>query len=176
LPLALYFPESSLTQARCREAGEQLRRSFFSGTGILLSHEARKRYFRLLTALRGAATAKALDVPTLDDYLHWVSADQVEQYRNVLDLGDPDDGLVRNWNFGETTERSRPVLYDLLRDKESPHREALGRHQRLTSLPPEERQTAAAALLFRDYILLQLLTSRLRTALGDDLRGRRRPA
>jgi hypothetical protein len=173
-PLALYFPETMLTKLLCKEAGERLRASYFSGIGIYLSEEARDRYFRLVEALTRAAAADVIDVPATEDYPHWVNESRIDEYRELLNLSltPVSKGLIAAWRFGQTTERGREILYRVLRS-EPVADEDLAPHSEIASAT--HSQTAAAAHLFRDFVLLQLVSSRLRTALAADLGGRHRP-
>jgi len=160
--LALYFPESPVTPATCKAAGDALRTCFFGGAGILISKDSRDRYFTLIEALALAANAtSALDVPNVDDYGEWVNESMIDRYRKHLDLDDPgrDRKRVRDWKFGAAKEM-RADLEDWLRQRKALNEEAVRR----------------IADLFRDFVLLQTLASRLRTALTADIGGRRRPA
>jgi hypothetical protein len=173
-PLALYFPETTLTKLLCKEAGEQLRACYFSGIGVYLSEEARNSYFRLVEALTRAADADAIDVPALNDYPQWVSGSRIDEYRKLLNLSlkHASKEIIAAWRFGQTTERGRPILYRVLRS-EPVAEEDLAPHSGIAGAA--HPKTAAAAHLFRDFVLLQLVSSRLRTALADDLGGRHRP-
>lgn len=192
--LALYFPRSPMNQRTCRIAGEMLRKCYFSGTGILLSKQARARYMVLLSAISRAAAAQYLDVPEADEYADKVSDHKVECYRRSLDLTRPKrfydrlfpsnlleerrlDIRLRNeagrWAFGRSTRTSQQAIQ-------------CGEHR---IDPSEDRSNNTSsggaqgsadnidgsARAFRDYVFLQFLTSRLRSALADDIGGRRRP-
>lgn len=173
--LALYFPEATLTKDLCQRAGTLLRTCYYSGLGILVSKETRDQYFRLVEALTRAAVADAIDVPALDDYSRWVSESRIEDYRKLLRIEDVDKVIIVNWRFGQTTERGRSVLYKVLK-AEPVASEELNLHPEVTTAGQDQIKNAAAAQLFRDFVLLQKVASQLRSVLAQDLRGRRRPA
>lgn len=182
-PLALYFPTCVLSPAKCKEVGDKLRACYFSGTGVLLSEDARDRYFTLAQALTSAAVAKEIDVPSLDDYPQWISKEQIDEYRVLLGLQGENEELndealracVEGWCYGKTAAAGWQGLRMFLRERQ-------GNSSNLPCAPEVElvkkgkQRPYAAALLFQDFVLLQTLTSRLRTALTEDIRGRRRPA
>lgn len=163
--LALYFPHEALGPAGCRDAGHKLRAGYFSGAGVLLSNETRDRYFLLMQALTRAATADALDAPALDDYPAWIGTGRVDRYRAALERlhGSSLDAQAADWRFGKLA---------LASSAEERGRLATRLH---SADEPAERRDEAAALLFQDFVLLQTLSSRLRTALTEDVRSRRRP-
>jgi hypothetical protein len=79
----------------------------------------------------------------------------MEEYREELGLsldqewGEQTKGNVESWAFGKLSEEEREKA--------------------------EERTNAAQAYAFKDYVLLQTLSSRLRSALAEDIASRRRP-
>jgi hypothetical protein len=174
-PLALYFPEAALTKDLCKRAGTQLRTCYFSGIGIFVSKETRDWYFSLAEALTRAAVADAIDVPALDDYSKWVSESRIDEYRQLLRLEEVDKEIIVDWRFGQTTQRGRSVLYKVLKS-EPVTSEELDLHPEVARAREDQLKNIAAAQLFRDFVLLQNVASRLRSALAKDLGGRRRPA
>ena len=139
--MALYFPSVGVSPTSCREAGESLRATYFTGAGILLSRESRDQYFLFVRALTRAAAAERLAVPrTTADYRSWISEPSLNMYRSDLKLNDPTRAIIDDWEFGVAAP-----------DDATPSRR------------------------FRDFVLLQKLASSLRTALSNDIRGRRRP-
>ena len=151
-PMALYFPRLFVSPATCRATGEALRAAYFDQAGILMSEDARDRYFELVAALTRAADAPRLAAPsTRSHYAEWITQKKVDDYRRHLTL-DPADGAAvgraaDEWRFG--TAPGDP--------------------------PASGARPKDVAEAFRDFVVLQLLTSRLRTALTLDIRGRRRP-
>jgi hypothetical protein len=173
--LAVYFPDYtlpsmkaapvSLTPDHCAAMGRNLSKWYFEDGGLLLSKEARDCYFALARALTGAADAPALAVPIFPDDAKMISDLKMDDYRRQLNLltvkeakkGKPkqsvvngfDLALVDSWTFGPA-----PLL------------------------APSGPQDAGAPSpnRFRDYVRLQLVSSRLRSTLAEDLRSRRRPS
>ena len=165
--LALHFPEHFVDQDVCARAGRLLRHEFFGLTGTLLTDAARRRYMALSHALTQAARAERLNVPSSDDdYARWVSDAQLVMYRRILRLTVGPDGkeldakaeMVRcaGHRFGELLDAAQRQL---LAGEPNPDEPG-----------PADR---AAAELFRDFVVLQFASSRLRTELGRDISGRR---
>lgn len=173
--LALYFQPGAFAAKACRESGEKLRTCYFSGTGILISEESRDCYFRLMEALTLAADAEFLDMPAITDYRPWISEQLIGEYRHALGLEVVSAQVIASWSFGQTAARGRQILYRLL-NSETILVADLDRHPEIASAEEGRRRQVAAAHLFRDFVLLQFASSQLRTALAEDLRGRRRPA
>lgn len=191
--LALYFPHSPIDQRACSVAGEKLRKCYFSGTGILLSKRARARYMVLLTAISRAAAADSLDVPGPRDYPNRISDHSVVRYRTLLHVTRPkrlydrflptylleDRRLDRrlpqkaaSWRFGRSAETSQQALQrGEQRSSSSADRPNDTSRDDVGGVVDDIEDSAA----FRDYVFLQYLTSRLRSALADDIGGRRRP-
>ena len=149
--LALYFPnenrlgDGTLTPADCSIIGREMSDWYFGGGGLLLSTQARDSYFRLARALTRATSAKTLCVPKFPDDAKDVSKEKVDDYRKTL-------GIRAPIKVGYIDEwRFGPLALQSDPEESKPHR------------------------VFKDYLLLQALSSDLRTKLTQDLRSRRRP-
>ncbi|MGY8662269.1 hypothetical protein Q3C01_07860 [Bradyrhizobium sp. UFLA05-109] len=154
-PLAIYFPNlafptsanaGSLDPQTCETIGRAISKWYF-GSGLLLSVESRDAYLRLARALTLASCAEKLYVPLFPRDAKEISAKSVDDYRALLDIEEPDDETIEEWEFGNapTTPAGKKILE--LDDYK-----------------------------FKDYVFLQTLSSRLRTLLAEDIRSRRRPA
>jgi hypothetical protein len=143
--LALYFPQNMVSKEECKQAGNKLRTSYLGGTGILLSKQARDKYFMLADTLTRASKAQKLNVPKIEDYPEWISQSKIKQYSKKLHVYQPKATHVRTWEFGKIPQKMSDKAVDQAAEK------------------------------FRDFVLLQVLASRLRTELTKDLGGRRRP-
>lgn len=154
--LALYFPEfvyssASLSPDDCRAMGRQMSRWYFDGGGLLLSVPARDAYFTLARALTRASFATELRVPNFRQDALLISREKMDEYCETL--GDEfasalDD--VDAWSFIDAAPET------------------------LEKQTPSASASTANVERFKDYVFLQHLSSRLRTALADDLRSRRR--
>jgi len=149
-PLALYFPEvgsSPLSPAICGAIGRSMSQWYFDKGGLLLSTGSRDAYFRLARALTLASYAEALAVPNTPEQLLLLSKEKIADYRKEL--------RTKGYDLdGKQLETG---------DKQWKFGEATA-------------AAAGPAESFRDFVFLQGLSSELRTALSEDLRGRRRPA
>lgn len=154
-PLAIYFPDlaspisantKSLDAHKCGVIGRAISKWYYQ-SGLLLSIEARDACFRLARALTLASCARDLYVPRFPDDAKEISAESVNDYRRLLGIVDPNDETVEKWEFGK------------------PPTAPIGK----TELERDDYK-------FKDYVFLQTLSSRLRTALSEDLRSRRRLA
>jgi hypothetical protein len=151
-PLAIYFPDltsstnmKSLDPHTCGAIGCAISKWYFK-SGLLLSGEARDAYFRLARALTLASCAEKLYVPHFPDDAKGISAEKVDQYRDLLGIKEPNDETIEKWEFG------------------NPPTASVG-----------EEKLEFEGYRFKDYVLLQTLSSRLRTMLSEDIRSRRRP-
>jgi hypothetical protein len=185
----------------CLNIGRAMSDWYFNTGGLLLSTNARDAYFLLMRCLAKASDSdgtKPLKTPRFDQYAERVSDTKMDVYRMMLGLDanssalrwfwrfrqespvmkvvlgkrkkreTKDDGLEITWRFGdelanaEVAEAKRRL--DEYFDKKTDDKSA---------------QNAALCLIvkdLKDYVLLQTLSSRLRTALADDISSRRRPA
>jgi hypothetical protein len=168
-PLTLNFPKIPISKSTCRAIGECLSACYYSGTGILLSEEARRWYSIFVNALtRAAAGAPDIKAPSLDQYSKFVSENNVDKYRKELSI-DNDKSFenirdrVQMWDFDNHVAPTVGWFSGAL------HR------LRQRFFKEDERKLSEQAQEFGDFVLLQTLASRFRTALTQDLRGRRRP-
>jgi hypothetical protein len=149
-PLALYFPNSVIDQAACGEIGIEMRELYFSGGSLLMSEEARDTYFLLALALTLASTVdRQLDVPSREDYYSKVDSFVIGKYRRTL-------RIPTRWH---RKKRSRRRMEALIRDWKF-----------------GEGKRDCIAHSFKDYVLLQAISSELRAALTEDLHSRRLPS
>jgi hypothetical protein len=175
--LALYFPKQFVEPAVCRSAGERMRTEFFGIAGALLRSEARKRYMALADALTRAATATRLDAPSsADDYRRWIGDGKMERCRAVLGLTGTDSRTAQACATHEFGTAPAEALRRCLAGHEGDLPMLQARCPALWHAGAGQRAETAAAYLLRDYVVLQTLSSRLRTALNEDIRGRLRPA
>jgi hypothetical protein len=150
-PLALYFPPTkSADPQQCRKIGESMRVWYFTDGGLILSKEARDAYFDLARALTYASSfTKKLSVPLFPRDAKKISKKQVHDYRNKLK------------DYGVDSEGNKPK-YDISRVEK-------------WEFGASGSETHQDFLKFKDFLLLQELSSTLRTKLTEDLRSRRRP-
>jgi len=165
--LAIYFPDTfqlvPIGPKDCATMGRKLSAWYFQHGGLLLSRNSRSAYFRLATALTRASKAPSLHVPPLQDYGlfsnkeeqdKYLSKDRLDEYRTCLE---EDYGInvrtlkLEDWKFGGE-------------DEVNP------RESCVCTTDAKKR-----AWKFRDYIVLQQLSSLLRTELTKDLRSREKP-
>jgi hypothetical protein len=139
-------PGAKLEPRHCEMMGRALSRFYFDGGGLLLSKDSRECYFALTTALTRAAKAQALEAPVFPDDAEDVSDRKMTEFRTVLYLMD-----------GKSFKKETIASWTF--GPPNPNRQG-----------PDHR-----ADQFKDYVCLQLLSSRLRTSLAEDLRSRRRP-
>lgn len=192
MPFALYFPTLKVSPTGCLSAGKQLRKAYFNGAGIVLSKHARDCYFTLAEALTRAAKVDGLNVPAISDYARFINDAIIDDYRKALHLDN--DALfvrqrgflgfarrvyrrlavlgglpsvrsptlpiddVRTWTFGADTGVHRSILDDVEATR--------------NDVEPERKRVKQIAELFRDFVMLQKVSSQLRTALADDIGGR----
>lgn len=162
-PFAIYFPSKQLDAAQCQSVGEELRKNYFSGTGIIFSPESRDMYMSLVFAVTKAAAATSLNVPTLDSYADSINLEVLADCQTCLGLTQADHRswhkVIDGWEFG----LAAPMDVTARRSDED-----RGDHR-------ECRLSPHFVHSIRDYVLLQRLTSLLRTELADDIVSRRRP-
>ncbi len=188
-PLAVYFPapdsegKSRLTADDCMKMGRAANEWYFAHGAMLMSVEARNAYMRFARGLTFASQAdKPLMVPEYPHDSILVTDNRLDDYRASLlmetdstsaaaAVREPGLSLLRKmW----TTMLDRPdrggtaaarAGFALASDAVIAKWQfgiAAGE-----DAPPHQR--------FRDYVFLQNLSSKLRTALAQDLRSRRRP-
>jgi hypothetical protein len=149
-PLALYFPNIVIDRAACGEIGTEMRELYFSGAGLLMSEEVRDTYFLLALALTLASTVdRELDVPSREDYYSKIDNFVIGRYRKTL-------RIPTMWHRNKSSRRRMEAL---IRDWKF-----------------GEGKRDCIAHSFKDYVLLQAISSELRTALTEDLHSRRLPS
>ena len=115
-----------------------------------MSEEARETYFLLALALTLAnAGDRELDVPNREDFYRSIDSFVIGKYKRVL-------GIPSMWH---RKKRSRRRMEALIRDWKF-----------------GEGKRDCIAHSFKDYVLLQAISSELRTALTEDLHSRRLPS
>ena len=150
VPLALYFPNGVVDQAACGEIGAEMRELYYSGGGLLMSEEARETYFLLALALTLAnAGDRELDVPSREGYYSRIDSFVIGKYKKPL-------GIPTMWHRKKSSRRRMEAL---IRDWKF-----------------GKGKSDCIAHSFKDYVLLQAISSELRTALTEDLHSRRLPA
>jgi hypothetical protein len=172
---AIHFPERFVDRDVCAETGRLLRAQFFAPTGWLLTVDARRRYMTLLHALTRAAHAERLNVPSSDDhYAMWISEPQLDEYRSILRLT-PKKRRVLGFSFTLDVRTARRRAKDEMK-RCTEHQFGKAQNEQLPGKLANEKpdvRNRAAAELFRDYVVLQFASSRLRTQLGRDVSARR---
>lgn len=135
----------------CKRMGGELSSWYFGAGGLLMTEDARDVYFALMEALRLAAgAADELAVPTVGEHGQIISLAMVGSYR---------EHLATKYPIFCKLEAKQPVKAADLKDW------IFG--------PPAT--AACDAERFKDFVLIQQLASRFRTALTDDIRSRRPP-
>ena len=142
-----------LTREDCAQTGAQLSRWYFGAGGLLMSEEARASYFALMEGLRLAATAdQELVAATSEEHLREMSAGRVKKYRDDL-------GNLKGVHTVFAKLAKGPIRDGDLADYRF----------------GEPADGASGAKRFKDFVLIQQLASRFRTALTDDIRSRKAP-
>ncbi len=187
-PLAIYFPtadgkgKNRLTPDACAKMGQAASGWYFAHGGILMSLEARDAYLRFVRGLTAASLSKSLAVPEFPADSVEVSDDWLSDYRAKL-LNDVSPELASKAAEEPPLPWLKSALSWLL-DRPNPHRTKIARmgYALASSDMVKEYKFGVAAAKdapahqrFRDYVFLQNLSSKLRTALAEDLRSRRRP-
>jgi len=146
---ALYFPEGGqFSPGDCTIMGHEMSNWYFKEGGILMSTKARDAYFKLARALTRASRAKALCFPKIPDDAEHISAELGKRYRQLLCMP-RSIGIeyINDWKFGSPQPQMGHGISERVLHQD-----------------------------FKDYILLQFLSSDLRTELSGDLKSRRRPS
>ena len=146
--------------------GRALSKWYFDEGGLYLSTHARNHYFLLAAGLSKASQDSKfpLKVPSAQERSK-LDDSKIEVYRSILKLTPerfPNSDSLQTWTFGQdvptaTAEETAKAAKD-----------------KKFAQPTDE--TIKDASRFQDYVLLQTLSSRLRSALTDDLVSRRSPA
>ena len=170
---------NSITPAQCARSGNLLSGWYFDGGGLVMSAATRDAYFALAGALTGAASAKKLNVPKHPDEAGMVTRSRVDVLRKSLLVsmaGDKPagsegnvkpavklpDGPSKLWTSDQV---SKALASSSLIDS---WRFGLSREK-------TESPDVNTALNFSDFLIIQNVGSRLRTAMAEDLHSRRRP-
>jgi hypothetical protein len=186
-PLAVYFPHSGqplaagspedgnlLSPEDCKKMGQDMSNWYFEHGGLLLSVEARDAYFRLARALTLASQATRLRVPRFPEHATEISVVKLKGY--AADLAE--------------RERKRRGIHDTMIDRLYQFAARLFRNSNLSAGRLErvlndvenwpfsfsESKDESPGEIYRDYVFLQRLTSRLRSRLSEDLHGRQPPS
>jgi hypothetical protein len=141
---------------------------YFATGGLLLSSQARDDYFRLARALTKASCSDTLLAPAWDQYAKSIDDKIMRGYRRVLKLS-PDEATKGSWD-----NKMENTWYDEITNRWQFGGEWPDGKKELNKLP-EEKEVVDNACAFKDYIFLQTLSSRLRTALTEDIASRRQP-
>jgi hypothetical protein len=194
-PLALFFPNHhKLDRFQCLQIGSEMSNWYFTAGGLLLSVEARDDYFRLARAVTKASLSDTLLAPAGEQYANSVDDKTMNEYRKTLDLSierwdektDEEKKSwmesVDRWEFGkkwsQDEKQKLKELYLLQKIGSLPQAEQ-GKLEVQSELMAELKlrtdKTVDDACAFEDYVLLQTVSSRLRSALTEDIRSRRRP-
>ena len=135
--------------------GAQLSEWYFGAGGLLLSEEARTTYFALMEGLRLAVAAKHEPVTgTIGDHRLEMSAMLIKKYRREL---------------ANAKAAAHPVFVKL--DNLEPVKDDNLACYKF-GVPLDGASTAKK---FKDFVLIQQLASRFRTALTEDIRSRKAP-
>ena len=146
-PLALYFNSThTLTKVEIDRIGKGMSEWYFNTGGLLLSSKSRDAYFLLTRALTRAPEGISLGAPVFPRDADKIDDKQVREYRKRLGLpGDPTAWTDAQWD---------KIVEDWKFGGQG---------------------GTSNARKFGDFVLFQSLSSRLRTALAEDLRGRIAP-
>jgi hypothetical protein len=202
-PLALYFPPVTLVDGhQCRAMGVAMRTWYFAGGGILLSVEARDAYFKFVEALTKASTKDPqntdpqnagenpkLCVPTCSQYADSIGLEKIDDYRKKLSNWKFLDD-VKSWIFKVFDRKSLAIVkswifklsnWKFLDDVKSwifklSNWKSLDDVKNWKFGEDKPKISENLADKYQDFVFLQRLSSKLRTELSKDLRGRRRSA
>ena len=136
----------------CARMGRRLSSWYFGTGGLLMTKTSRDAYFNLMEALRRAVTDPAeLAVQTVEQHNKLISMPMITDYRLRL--------AKKRYSVFDQLERNQPIMpADIGQWK-------FGR----TAADDDAEQ-------FKDFVLIQTLASRFRTALTDDIGSRTPPA
>jgi hypothetical protein len=187
-PLAIYFPvaggngKSRLTPDACAKMGQAASSWYFAHGGNLMSGETRDAYMRFARGLTAASLSNSLAAPEYPADSVEISDDRLNDYREKL-LNDVAPEMASKAAEEPPLPWLKSALSWLL-DQPNPQRKKIARmgYALASSEVVKEYKFGVAAAKdapayqrFRDYVFLQNLSSKLRTALAEDLRSRRRP-
>jgi hypothetical protein len=166
-PFALFFPDGSkLDHFRCLQIGDAMSRWYFTTGGLLLSSEARDDYFRLARSVTKAFLSDGILAPDWNEHAKLINDKTMDGYRKTLNLSIAEwdkkteeekknwEETVESWEFGEQWPEDK---------------------KKILKKSPADGESVDNACAFKDYILLQTVSSRLRSALTEDIASRRRP-
>jgi hypothetical protein len=190
-PMAVYFPDTdkkvsvTLVPAKCADMGKALSEWYFGGGGMMMSVEAREAYFRLSHALTLASKSKTLLAPVFPRDSEKVNAKALDLYRSSL-FKEIAEGLAKIAPKKTFVQRFAESIVaklayrkgDKLRQTQALALASIGAIEmwKFGGTAGANIESAAEPhQRFRDYVFLQNLSSKLRTALAADIRGRRRP-
>ena len=186
-PLALFFSKGhKIDQIQCLKIGNAMSDWYFTTGGLLLSKEARDEYFCLARALTKAFRSDTILAPAWEQYAKFINNNTISEYRKRLGISieqNKDEKMkewdertrqtVENWEFGkEWPDDKKRLAKEVPPDEQNKLKD---KPEQLAKLKEEIANTVDSACAFKDYILLQTLSSRLRTALTEDIQSRRRP-
>ena len=186
-PLALFFPRGhKIDQIECQQIGNAMSGWYFTTGGLLPSKEARDEYFCLARALTKAFRSDTILAPTWEQYAKSINNETMSEYRKPLGISieRSKDEKMKEWDeqtkqtvesleFGrEWSEDKKRLAKELSPDEQNKLKD---KPEQLAKLRTKIEKTVDSASAFKDYILLQTLSSRLRTALTEDIQSRRRP-
>ena len=141
-----------------------MREWYYGGGGILLSQEALKAYFRLARALTLACYKTELKTPDFakESDVKLIFPENIDKYRSELNFTKSrNDCRWTSW-LRRGTRDNNDIIERRLELKQG---------QMDGTMKAEQTD----AMRFEDFVFLNMLSSRLRTALVDDLRGRAAP-
>jgi len=164
-------PQLKLNQEDCRKMGREMTEWYYGGGGILLSQDALKAYFRLARALTLACYKSELKTPDFakESDVKLIFPKNIDKYRSKL-------------NFTKSRNNSRWVAWpragardndDIIEDNDDIIERRLELNEGGSGDKVGGEQTDA--MRFEDFVFLNMLSSRLRSALVNDLRGRAPP-
>jgi hypothetical protein len=150
-PEARHSESLHLGSNDCARMGGELSSWYFGTGGLLMTEDARDAYFALMEALRLAAGAEdKLAVPTVGEYGPGISQTSIISYR---------DHLANTCQvLGKLKDQQPVVAADLKSWRFGTTAGAVGDAER-----------------FKDFVLIQQLASRFRTALTEDIKSRGAP-
>lgn len=188
-PLAVYFPaldsegKSRLTADACRKMGRTANAWYFAHGAMLMSTEARNAYMRFARGLTSASqSGKPLMVPEFPQDSILITDKKLEDYRSEL-LTETDAKCAAAAAREPNLLSLRKMWASML---DRPNRGGNAKERAGFALASDDviakwqfgidaPGNAELHHRFRDYVFLQNLSSKLRTALAQDLRSRRRP-
>ena len=193
-PLAINFQNMGgqdsviLSRDRCAQIGHSMTEWYFGGGGLIMSNDTRNAYLDLARALtRAFKSEEELRAPVFPRDSAEVSVEKMKDYETTL-FNEIECDL--NKTDPKKTNLKRIARWLVLESRLQYFREAKIKKMNALEFSScksieawkfgrlvqgDAKKAVDPSQLFRDFVFLHSLSSKLRTGLAADIRGRRRP-